>query len=594
MAQPAKWTTFLKRNIRQARANNNGNYAAALAEVSAGWRVAKAQRTQAQANALQELARSQAEALQEAARNRPEAIEAARLQAEADQEAARVQEEADQEAARIQEEADQRAAQRQENNRRLAELTQTRNAQNAEQAQAIAERAQAIDNDLMGREGDDEVMPTADELRGDTLWKGGLAIGGRGGVNDVSVWVRLDPAGLVRDRAVVKRTTVEKLADWKDGTKWSGDIRDVQNRQNMDYVLHKRLCDVPNGGANFAKLRGYRNFPEDHQYRVIGEYYDADNLEVMMNKYHNEFRHEDTIAPIRKAKVLPAGTPIVPEPVVWRMLEQLLKAVLVMEQGSLDGPVEGWQQVVHRDLKPDNVFLATTTDSIYPNVKLSDFEFAVETSTTDGFNPQVLRRDDAGNACWRPMELRTDDQQKAILDKEKEDTGQEYRSLIDEQILAAANLWGVGAIIYELMHSDVSFERPYYTKPNDPMWVKWNPSIENSYSTALVDIVKTCLMHEPAQRGTAREKLDIVDRAIDDDEKADRLRLARDGAAADEDGPHAAFKYPEPDERYAMGAEYFKAEREAKSARDQAEKNRQSTAELAALTKKYMPPAAQE
>ncbi|EGP89042.1 uncharacterized protein MYCGRDRAFT_103926, partial [Zymoseptoria tritici IPO323] len=100
----------------------------------------------------------------------------------------------------------------------------------------------------MGREGDDEVMPTADELRGDTLWKGGLAIGGRGGVNDVSVWVRLDPAGLVRDRAVVKRTTVEKLADWKDGTKWSGDIRDVQNRQNMDYVLHKRLCDVPNGG----------------------------------------------------------------------------------------------------------------------------------------------------------------------------------------------------------------------------------------------------------------------------------------------------------------------------------------------------------
>jgi serine/threonine protein kinase len=96
--------------------------------------------------------------------------------------------------------------------------------------------------------------------------------------------------------------------------------------------------------------------------------------------------------------------------------------------------------VIHRDLKPDNVFHLTDPTSSYPAVKLSDFEFAIETSAEDGANTGVWRTDEAGHPGYRPMELRTDQQRRLILSRLKADTGQVFDELSDEKVLAAANV----------------------------------------------------------------------------------------------------------------------------------------------------------
>lgn len=54
---------------------------------------------------------------------------------------------------------------------------------------------------------------------------------------------------------------------------------------------------------------------------------------------------------------------MIPEPAIWHMFETLIKAGLVMEQGDVDQPMPGWNDVnvggpvVHMDLKPDNLFI---------------------------------------------------------------------------------------------------------------------------------------------------------------------------------------------------------------------------------------------
>ena len=49
------------------------------------------------------------------------------------------------------------------------------------------------------------------------------------------------------------------------------------------------------------------------------------------------------------------------EPFLWRVAEVIATVGLAMERGHIDAendvPAPGWKQIVHRDIKPDNIFL---------------------------------------------------------------------------------------------------------------------------------------------------------------------------------------------------------------------------------------------
>ena len=64
-------------------------------------------------------------------------------------------------------------------------------------------------------------------------------------------------------------------------------------------------------------------------------------------------------------------------------------------------------QIVHKDIKPDNVFLDTSNlchYNRYPTPKLADFGLAIETSPSDPLNPSVYNTD-SGTAGYKAPEM---------------------------------------------------------------------------------------------------------------------------------------------------------------------------------------------
>lgn len=81
--------------------------------------------------------------------------------------------------------------------------------------------------------------------------------------------------------------------------------------------------------------------------------------------------------------------------------ECLVECALAMQGGGVDSSQPDWQQIVHADLKPDNIFLAEFRDRypFYPSPLLADFGIAFRTS----FRPEEgddQSQSDPNNPSW--------------------------------------------------------------------------------------------------------------------------------------------------------------------------------------------------
>lgn len=276
MVVPTKWQAFRKRYIDQAR---HDDYPSALREVSAGWAIAKELRDSRTPNWR--------------------AVAETRMQALID-----------------------------ENTQRRAAGSDRADTPEDEPAEAPPDAPPDASPDASpeappeappdgrveepvgqpAQDGVDELLSKdiPDTAQAGAIWQGGWKIGGRP-PNTATAWVRLDAQMTVADRRVLKDTTVEPW-QWVDLTRWTGpDLRDLENRQHMDYCIQRKLCMVPGGGQNFVHAGGYRNFPDRYGYRTVQEYCDQGDLAALIR------RHPDRV----------------PEPLVWRVLEQLAKAAIV-------------------------------------------------------------------------------------------------------------------------------------------------------------------------------------------------------------------------------------------------------------------------
>ncbi|CZT24956.1 uncharacterized protein RCC_10685 [Ramularia collo-cygni] len=506
MVVPTKWPAFRKRYIRQDR---HDNYASALQEVSAGW----AETKQIRDSGVPDWRR----------------VAEVRMQARIDANIQRRNTERDRLDAAAQAEQDRLATAAQAEQHRLAEADQD-------------------NQELLGKT--DENGQAAD-----AIWRGGWPLFGGRTDNSIHVWVKLDAQQIVVDRRVLKDTVVPPTF-WVDFTRWSGpDLRDFQSRQHMDYVVQNRLSMVPDGG-HFVRASAYRNLPAQYIYRTIQEFCDGGDLSQV------NARHPDGI----------------PEPLIWRVIEQLARAAIVMEQGSLAGPVPGWQQIVHYDFKPDNVFLTSSRipAAAYPDAKLGDFEMSLQTSPTDTLNPHILREISAADLSWGAPETRSSE---ARWMSEKV-SGLEIGDLDGEQILSPANIWGIGVCAFELMNGDVRYV--YYEdadaegngfniveysgislKQGDPFFLNWEETALETYSSHLVDIVRSCLWDQPRDRVTPIALLAAINGPIppaedDEDETVEDRRKAQ-GAQGDRDGMQVDEKWPVYvgfEDRYRMGFSY--------------------------------------
>lgn len=98
--------------------------------------------------------------------------------------------------------------------------------------------------------------------------------------------------------------------------------------------------------------------------------------------------------------------PYMPEAFIWHAFHCMLKALAYLHHGIVDvkefAQVDNWLTVLHRDLKPQNVFVRMAESGArYPKVVLGDFGIAMRED-----DPEWGMADDlCGSMAWQPPEV---------------------------------------------------------------------------------------------------------------------------------------------------------------------------------------------
>jgi len=222
-----------------------------------------------------------------------------------------------------------------------------------------------------------------------TSWEGGWPV--NPGCNSVSaVWLRFDTAGKIVDR-MLRKQVYQSRRDWADATKWVGDVHDANARVPVEVSCLQDLAALPEpAGAresiNFTRMRMQRVDDWVFRYTIYLDYCAWGDLEDLILEHKGPRSSNGTYD-----RMHPIG-----EPFLWCVFHSLAKIGMAMQYGSTDAstPRKDWKQIVHRDLRPANIFLDGAFKGffeVYPVPRLGDFGCAIRTHDKDMFNPAIYQ-----------------------------------------------------------------------------------------------------------------------------------------------------------------------------------------------------------
>jgi serine/threonine protein kinase len=195
----------------------------------------------------------------------------------------------------------------------------------------------------------------------------------------------------------------------------------------------------------------------------------------------------------------------IPVRALWTFFRDLAKAACIMHLGR--NPLESgaqdpadWTEIIHRDIKPGNIFLATPlskTGRGIPVCKLGDFGLAVPPEYRPLRNPEDMCR--AGTRGWRAPE------QQAYENAEHR-----------RKLSSATNIWEIGRImlaLVELTHGEWPKQLAhvlYGGKKDGRVSVKLDTKfnfLEDHavHGPMLYDFIAECLEPVPGDRVTAED-----------------------------------------------------------------------------------------
>jgi serine/threonine protein kinase len=198
----------------------------------------------------------------------------------------------------------------------------------------------------------------------------------------------------------------------------------------------------------------------------------------------------------------------IPIRAIWSFFEDLAEAACKIAYGR--DPLDpasvplNWQTLVHRDVKPHNVFLGlprTPGERGIPELKLGDFGLAVPHNYPAMRNPRDMVQE--GTQGWRAPEhnLRAIHLQPTY------------------PLSSATDIWAIGRIMLALV--ELSHPRPLnvlYGEPHDAQI--WHAPGKDErltfYGDRLYELIESCLLPVPDERITASDLLEDIREYLDD------------------------------------------------------------------------------
>ncbi|KAL8950394.1 MAG: hypothetical protein Q9222_003574 [Ikaeria aurantiellina] len=357
-------------------------------------------------------------------------------------------------------------------------------------------------------------------------WRGVKPLG-KGGFGVAGLWEKLDQDGKVIDRVVVKQIGAKHPDPWNPALP-----NEVFN------MLVLRRVPPPTNCVGFRK---YARYNRRELHRIYMEYCPYGDLRKLINQYR------------RKKYGSTGNGAFMPEPFIWHVFFQLTRAcqalAAVRFEQEIKGEVIELDQMVHFDIKPENgeincrrrhtpwsnilitlsVFLADEGKwpqlyyPFYAIPKLGDFGLSRMTGVADEGNP----KDYTGNGTpgYRAFE-QEDFETSTSRDPAFTNGLERYRRVIKrgaerDQILGPTNVWGIGAVMFELMtlkqakyylYQFGDEDQPHpasgdenYESDDDITWkegIHGHTTLhkDRPYDRRLKDLVQKCLRPDPSER----------------------------------------------------------------------------------------------
>lgn len=323
-------------------------------------------------------------------------------------------------------------------------------------------------------------------------WQGAWMLDG-GAQSYGGRFVQANQHNTVIDR-VVEKTTYQSQNDWASMVRFVNDP--VMGREPSEAHCHRVLSQItsPLGPGNWLNVPRIRTPAEVNDryryYRLSMEYCPHGDLWDFCQNY------EDYL----------------PEPFLWRVFHALAQVTIAMKIGlyhptaALAHPGMGpWDEIVHLDLKPGNIFLAAPSDHFfpaYPTPLVGDFGSAIRTTPTDPLNPNIYLHSVQTRGFVAP-------EQNSYVDADT------LEPVDDERILAHTNIYGIGALMYSIITMNQPRQPEFLGTGERDLLNIWADAPEFEYSWELLYLVHWCLRFKPADRPSPEDLFACITTAID-------------------------------------------------------------------------------
>ncbi|KAG9966946.1 kinase-like protein, partial [Aureobasidium melanogenum] len=334
---------------------------------------------------------------------------------------------------------------------------------------------------------------------------------GEGGQGHAGLFVKRDPTTqrIIERMAVkeVERETKleleEEESNPKDDYEFFGPKKDIPREQYMSMIM-------PKASKNTIQIWGHRLFPERNCLRLYMEYCPGGDLTRLLEPYQTRL----------------LGALAFPEPFLWKLFQDLARAVHAMDNPSGHG-LEEDEFVAHIDFKPRNIFLCLPDEDNfpkYPLAKLGDFGGAMVSSSRDSQEEHSRKVDSTAISSGYVAPDRERFYRKGHANNIPTRDRIPGITLEDvpKRITSATNVWNAALIIADLM-APQPFIPPQFSAQGYPIRETWLDNFVNqrdthprmqAYSSLLKDTVIQCLNFIPSQRPTPIDLLARVEQGV--------------------------------------------------------------------------------